>query len=140
MKHQLHTEINIKADIKTVWYIFTDFENYPNWNPFIKSIKGNIKVGDQFQAEIGNFSFKPTTKVYEEQREFTWLGRLFIPGIFDGRHSFAFTENADGTTTLVQSEAFSGILVPFMKKKLNSEVKEGFEAMNRALKDLAENA
>jgi len=140
MKHQLHTEISINADVKTVWSIFTDFENYANWNPFIKSIKGNIKVGEKFQAEIGNFSFKPTTKVYEEQRELTWLGRLLIPGIFDGRHSFVFTEKPDGTTTLVQSESFSGILVPFVKKKLNSEVREEFEAMNKSLKERAEKA
>lgn len=138
MKHQLHTEIHIKADVKTVWSIFTDFNNYPNWNPFIKSIEGTIKVGEKFQAEIGDFRFKPTTKIYEEERELTWLGRLLMPGIFDGQHSFVFTKNSDGTTTLVQSESFSGILVPFMKKKLNSEVKEGFKAMNEQLKELAE--
>ena len=108
MKHQLFTEITINADVKTVWAIFSNFENYPNWNPFIKSIQGEIKVGKQFTAEIGNFSFKPTTKIYKHEREFTWLGRLLLPGIFDGRHSFIFTENMDGTTTLIQSETFQG--------------------------------
>lgn len=140
MKHQLHTEINIDADVKTVWSIFSDFENYPNWNPFIKSIKGEIKVGERFQAEIGTFKFKPTTKVYNQEQELTWLGRLFIPGIFDGRHSFVFKENIDGTTTLVHSEAFSGVLVPFMKKKLNTEIKAEFESMNEKLKELSEKA
>ncbi|MDG1331999.1 MAG: SRPBCC domain-containing protein [Crocinitomicaceae bacterium] len=140
MKHQLHTEITINADLKTVWSIFSDFENYPNWNPFIKSIKGEIKVGERFEAEIGTFTFKPTVKVYIQEEELTWLGRLFIPGIFDGRHSFTFSENEDGTTTLIHGEKFSGILVPFMKKKLNTDVKEGFESMNEKLKELAEKA
>ncbi|MFK7787736.1 MAG: SRPBCC family protein [Crocinitomicaceae bacterium] len=140
MKHQLHTEININADVKTVWSIFTDFENYPNWNPFIKSIKGEIKVGERFEAEIAKFSFKPITKVYDYERELTWLGRGFIPGIFDGKHSFIFTKNDDGSTTLVQSEVFRGILVPFMSKKFKAEIKEGFEAMNSSLKELAETA
>ncbi len=140
MKYQLHTEIIINADIKTVWSIFTDFKNYPNWNPFIKSIEGEIKVGERFQAEIGSFKFKPTTKVYNQEEELTWLGRLLIPGVFDGRHSFQFKENSDGTTSLIQSERFSGILVPFMKKKLNTEIKANFESMNEKLKELAEKA
>ena len=140
MRHQLKTEIRINAHLKTVWSIFTDFENYPNWNPFIKSIKGEIKVGERFQAEIGNFKFKPTTKVYNQEEELTWLGRLLIPGVFDGRHSFQFKENSDGTTSLIQSERFSGILVPFMKKKLNTEIKANFESMNEKLKELAEKA
>jgi len=140
MKYQLHTEIIIKADLETVWSIFSDFEHYPNWNPFIKSIQGNIKVGERFKAEIGDFRFKPTVQVFNEKQELTWLGRLLIPGIFDGKHSFFFTEESAGTTTLVQREDFRGILVPFMKKKLSTEIKQGFESMNMKLKELAEQA
>ncbi|PHR31990.1 MAG: polyketide cyclase [Fluviicola sp.] len=138
MKHQISTTITIHATVETVWNIFTKFEDYPNWNPFIKSIQGTIKVGESFQATIGGMKFKPTTKVYAPNQEFTWLGRLFIPGIFDGRHSFLFQSNDDGSTTLIQKEGFSGILVPFMKRKLDTEIKQGFEAMNEKLKELAE--
>lgn len=138
MKHQIHTEITIQADVKTVWSIFSDFENYPNWNPFIKSIKGNIKVGEQFEAEIGTFKFKPTTKVFNHEKELTWLGRMILPGIFDGRHSFQFKANENGTTTLIHKEDFTGILVPFVKKKLDTEIKQEFKNMNEKLKELAE--
>lgn len=138
MKHQISTQIVIHKDVRTVWATFTNFENYPNWNPFIKSITGQIKVGEKFNAEIGTMKFKPTTKVYIENKEFTWLGKLFIPGLFDGRHSFQFESNSDGTTTMIQKEDFRGILVPLMKKKLNTEIKQGFEAMNERLKALVE--
>jgi hypothetical protein len=37
-------------------------------------------------------------------------------------------------TLFVHSEHFSGLLVPFMRKKLNREILPGFEAMNSALK------
>lgn len=138
MKHQISTSITINADRKTVWKVFTDFEAYPSWNPFIKSISGTIALNQPFEAEIGNMKFKPTLKVFSPHEEFTWLGRLLLPGIFDGRHSFVFIDNADGTTTLIQKEDFRGILVPFMKKKLNTEVLDGFEAMNARLKELVE--
>lgn len=138
MKHQIITSITINADIKTVWEIFADFEAYPNWNPFIKSIKGEIAVGKKFHAEIGSMKFKPMTKVFQIKEEFTWLGRLFIPGIFDGRHSFIFEETKYGKTVMIQKEHFNGILVPFMRKKLDSEIADGFKLMNVKLKELAE--
>lgn len=138
MRHQLYTEIRINAPIQTVWDIFSDFKNYPNWNPFIRSIRGELQKGARFQADIGSFKFKPTVQVFNEQEELTWLGRFILPGIFDGRHSFILKENKDGTTTFVQQEDFYGILIPFMKRKLNSEIKEGFTAMNEKLKALAE--
>ena len=40
----------------------------------------------------------------------------------------------------VQREIFSGLLVPLFAKDLNTKTKQGFEAMNQALKQLAEQA
>ena len=59
-------------------------------------------------------------------------------GIFDGEHKFELTDNRDGTTTLVQSENFIGILVPLFKKTLDNNTRRGFEAMNKKLKEMAE--
>ena len=138
MKHQISTSITINTDKETVWKVFRNFETYPNWNPFIKSIRGTVALNQKFEAEIGGMKFKPTLKVLKPTEEFTWLGKLLIPGIFDGRHSFIFIDNADGTTTMIQKEDFRGILVPFMKKKLNTEILDGFKSMNEKLKELAE--
>jgi hypothetical protein len=47
-------------------------------------------------------------------------------------------DNLDGTTTFIQSEKFGGILLPLFKKMLDVNTKEGFESMNKALKDRVE--
>jgi hypothetical protein len=138
MKHQISTSITINADIETVWKVFTDFAAYPTWNTFIKSISGPIEVGKKFKAQIGNMKFTPTTKVFKPQEEFTWLGRLFIPGIFDGRHSFVFEIIEEGKTRMTQKEQFKGMLVRPMKKKLDTEIVTEFNLMNEKLKELAE--
>lgn len=138
MKYQINTSININADRSTVWKVLTDFEQYPDWNPFIKSIKGKIEVGKKFHAHIDTMKFKPTTLVYQENVEFTWLGHLLIPGIFDGKHSFILEENNDGTTTLIQKESFKGILIRFMKKRLENEFVGKFRLMNEKLKEVVE--
>ncbi|PTB91085.1 SRPBCC domain-containing protein, partial [Marivirga lumbricoides] len=46
MTKQIETSIRIKALSETVWDILTDFEKYPQWNPFIKSVKGEVKEGN----------------------------------------------------------------------------------------------
>ena len=48
----IKTEMKIKATTVKVWTILTDFKNYPNWNPFIKSIVGDVKVGNTIIIKI----------------------------------------------------------------------------------------
>ena len=138
MNHQISTSVIINANSSTVWKVLTGFEKYSKWNPFIKSIQGKIEVGTKFHAEIDTMKFKPTTLVYDENKEFTWLGQLILPGIFDGKHSFILQDNNDGTTTLIQKESFKGILVRFMKKKLDNDILNKFKQMNDKLKEVAE--
>ena len=134
MKYQINTSIIIQSKPSAVWKVLTEFEKYPFWNPFIKSIVGKIEVGKKFTVKFDSNTFKPTALVYNPNSEFTWLGRLFLPGIFDGKHSFILEENQDGSTTLFQQESFSGILVPLLKKKLAKEITDKFKLLNEGLK------
>ncbi|PWA03938.1 SRPBCC domain-containing protein [Flavobacterium psychrotolerans] len=70
--------------------------------------------------------------------ELSWLGHLFFPGLFDGEHKFEVINNGNGSTTFRHSEKFTGILIPLFKKKLSINTKNGFENMNKKLKELAE--
>lgn len=143
MAKEIKTEILIHAIPEKVWSILTSFDNYPNWNPFIRSIKGEVKVGNKITARIEPpeakaMTFKPTVLTFETNRELKWLGRLLFPGLFDGEHKFELIHNGDGTTTFRQSELFKGILVPMFTKQLDNNTKKGFEEMNKKIKELAE--
>jgi uncharacterized protein YndB with AHSA1/START domain len=48
MPQTISTTITIQASANKVWTVLTNFETYPIWNPFIKSIEGEIKVGHTF--------------------------------------------------------------------------------------------
>lgn len=138
MAKVLKTEIVIHASPAEVWAVLTDFEAYPLWNPFISSLTGEVAVGNRIRAALPGMTFTPRVLVFEAAREFKWLGHLFIPGLFDGEHRFELIDNGDGTTTLVHSEQFGGILVPLFKKMLDTDTRQGFEAMNKALKERVE--
>lgn len=139
MAKELVTSITISASPTQVWAILTDFEKYPEWNPFIKSLTGQVAVGNTIVAHLHPpggqaMTFKPKVLAFEPEKEFRWLGHLFFPGLFDGEHIFELTDEGNGTTLLVHREKFKGILVPLFQKMLDTNTLEGFNAMNRALK------
>ena len=135
---EIKTEIIINAPKEKVWQTFVKVDNYKDWNPFIESITGNIEVGEQIAVHLTPpdgkaMTFKPTVLRFDENKEFRWIGKLFVKGIFDGEHYFQLIENQDGTTTFVHGEYFRGILVGLMGGILEN-TKIGFEMMNEALK------
>ena len=138
MAKQIKTSITINASKEKIWKILTDFENYPEWNSFIKSVTGEVKVGNQIKIKLQGMTFKPIVLTFNENAELKWLGHLWFKGLFDGEHKFKLTDNGNGTTNFEQNENFSGILVKLFAKSLDKDTKNGFEQMNRELKLRAE--
>ena len=139
----IYTEITINASPSRVWDILLNFTDYASWNPFIISISGAAVQGAKLEATIvpvgGNgMTMKPTVLKAEKNKELRWLGSIGIPYIFDGEHTFTLVDNGDGTTTFRHFENFRGILIPFFKKMLDVNTRQGFEIMNQSLKAKAE--
>jgi hypothetical protein len=135
---ELRREIEIDAPPERVWSVVTDFAAYPEWNPFIRRISGELREGASLDVRIEPpgarvTRFEPTVRAVEANRELRWLGRLLLPGVFDGEHSLRIEPLDDGRTRFVQSERFTGILVGLVKGTL-AKTEAGFEQMNTALK------
>ena len=123
--------------------MLTDFAAYPKWNPFVRHVEGEVSVGARLQVYIepsgGNgMLFRPTVFVAEQNRGLRWLGRLWLPGIFDGEHSFSIEPLDEEHVRFVQREQFKGLLVPFLSKMLDGDISRSFDEMNQALKLRAE--
>jgi hypothetical protein len=141
---ELHRQIEIEASPERVWAVVTDFAAYPEWNPFIRRISGELRQGARLEARIEPpgaraTTFKPTIRAVEVNRELRWLGRLLLQGIFAGEHSLRIEPLDGGHSRFVQSERFSGLLVGLVKGTL-VKTEAGFEEMNTALKARAEQA
>lgn len=141
---EIRTEIIIHANAAKVWHVLTDFDSYPRWNPFITSIQGNLRTGQSLTVRMqppgaSAMTFKPKILALQAEKEFRWLGHLLVKGLFDGEHIFEIEDNGNGTITFIHREKFGGILIPLFKKMLDHHTKQGFEQMNQALKQQAEN-
>lgn len=143
MNHELHTTIDIDATPEVVWKVLTDLDQWTDWNPFITSSVGRPEVGEKLINRMvppggKAMTFKPRVTVVEDGTTFEWLGRLVLPGVFDGRHRFELVATPTGGTRLIQGEEFGGVLVRFLRKSLDTQTLQGFELMNTALKTRAE--
>ncbi len=133
----------IQASPQKVWSILTDFERYPEWNPFITSITGKPEVETKLTVRMqppgGNsMTFRPTVLVAEPNIELRWIGHLFITGLFDGEHIFEIVSRGSNSCTFIHREQFSGILVPLFARLLDNGTRKGFELMNEKLKERCE--
>jgi len=140
---QIYTEIEINSDPLKIWEILTEFEKYSDWNPFIISIEGTLKVGNKLKVSIRPpdsepMTFKPFVKKVVPGKQFSWRGNLIIPGLFEGEHIFELKKQGKGQTLLIHRENFNGLLVSMLWKKLQPKTQEGFQLMNQKIKERAE--
>ena len=142
---ELHSEIEIQASAEQVWQLLIDFASFPEWNPFMRRASGEVKVGARLEVYLqpsgtSGMTFKPTVLNAEPNRELRWLGRLIMPGLFDGEHILTIEPLETNRVRFVQREIFKGLLVPLFAHRLDTDTRRVFEEMNRALKARAERA
>jgi len=142
-RKELVSEIEIDAPPERVWSILSDFDKFPDWNPFIRAISGRTEKGQKLNVTLhpsGGRSLRisPTVLTAEPGRELRWIGHLGFPGLFDGEHIFELKPSGSGKTTFVQRELYGGVLLPFVTGMLRGETSRGFSEMNMALKQRAE--
>jgi len=108
----------------------------------MQSISGPLKTGERLTVRIQPpggkaVTFKPSLLVMRQNQELRWLGRLILPGLFNGEHYFLLSPMKNGTL-LRHGESFSGLIVRLMGSSMFDQTERGFMAMNDALKKRAE--
>jgi hypothetical protein len=140
---EISTEIEIAGTPARVWEVLTRFDAFPEWNPFIRRASGMLKEGGRLEVYIqppgqNGMTFRPVLVRVLPPRELRWLGRLWLPRVFDGEHAFTIEDLGADRVRFVHRERFRGILVPLLWRSLDRDTRRGFEEMNRALKHRVE--
>ena len=143
MTRSIETAIEIHGAATRVWEVLTDFERYPEWNPFILKIAGTLQTGSRLKAvvqtpNLPKITIRPLLLNVEVGRELRWLGYWMIPRIFDGEHLFAIEPLGASRVNFVQKELYTGLLVPLIWGKMAGNIRLGFEMMSQALKERIE--
>ena len=143
MAGQLTAEIEVQASAERVWEVLTDLAAYQEWNPFIIQASGQAVPGSRLDLRMRppgrrTTRFRPEVLEAEPGRKLRWLGRVLVPGLFDGEHSFTIHPTGSGRVRVTQHEEFRGLLAPMLLALIAEPTLEGFHLMNRALKNRVE--
>lgn len=142
---EIHTQIDIKASAERAWQVLIDFNNYSQWNPFIRQINGAPKVGTKLEIHLHTASgkrriYKPTVTKLEPYHELRWFGKSFVPGMFNGEHIFNIETLGVNHILFLHREVFTGLGVALAGDRLDTDLYQSFEKMNNAFKEKLEKA
>jgi hypothetical protein len=140
---EVRSEVEINSYPEGVWRILTDFATYDQWNPFINKIIGVPTEGSKIDIHIEspsgkNRKYSPRITKVEEGRELRWVGKSSLPGFLNAEHIFTIEERQPERVRFTQREIFNGLLTRLFGKSVDTDVRQGFQDMNDALKKRAE--
>jgi hypothetical protein len=140
---EVSAEVEINSYPESVWKILTDFATYDQWNPFINKIIGlpteGTKIDIYIETPSGkNRKYSPKITKVEEGRELRWSGKSSLPGFLNAEHIFTIEELQPERVRFIQREEFDGLLTRLFGKGVDTDVRQGFQDMNDALKKRAE--
>jgi hypothetical protein len=140
---EVRSEIEINSYPESVWRILIDFGAYDQWNPFINKIIGAPTEGSKIDIYIEtpsgkNRKYSPRITRVEEGRELRWFGKSSLPGFLNAEHIFIIEELQPERVHFIQRELFDGLLTRVFGKGVDTDIRQGFQDMNDALKKRAE--
>lgn len=139
MSKTIQSSIVIKASQDVIWRKITDFQDYNGWNPQIRDIKGQFKVGGTIWFDVVSIGKKMSVKAVIKKMESPELlcWQSGIKHIFHVNHEFIMTQLDENTVRLIQRETYSGFALTFVERfnpALLKITEEGFVKVNQKLK------
>jgi uncharacterized protein YndB with AHSA1/START domain len=129
-------ELRIGADPQTVFAVIADIDQWPTWNPDVKSVtlQGQVQPGTVFRWKAGPSSLTSTLQVVDPPTEIAWTGTTM--GI---RAVHVFRFQALGGGTLARSEeSWEGVLPSLLAGWSRRTLDKGIRSILSRLKIEAE--
>jgi uncharacterized protein YndB with AHSA1/START domain len=129
-------ELQIAADPQTVFSVISAVDQWPSWNPDVKSVtlQGPVQPGTVFRWKSGPSSLTSTLQVLDPPHEVAWTGTTM--GI-KAVHVFRFQANGGGTLARSE-ESWEGLLARLLKGYSRKTLDRGIGSVLAHLKAEAE--
>jgi hypothetical protein len=130
-------ELLIKAPAQKIWSLVTEIDNWPNWNPAVKSAKlnGSFDIGTTFNWKSGGIPIVSTLQEIQPTTKLIWTGKAIGTRAI---HVWLFQPMPDDCVLVRTSESFDGWLVNIMRKSMQKTLDESLIAWLNQLKRRAE--
>jgi uncharacterized protein YndB with AHSA1/START domain len=125
-------ELEIAAAPETVWETLTAIEDWPAWNPDVKSVvlQGGVAEGSVFRWKAGPGTITSTIQRVDRPRLIAWTGKTFGLSAVHVWH----LEQRDGKTLVRTEESFEGFLAGVFRRRLRKTLETSLADGLRYLK------
>lgn len=126
----------INAPRGAVWNTLMEFQSYPRWNPYMRSVRGQAERGGTLEIQLdppggGDEEVSAKVYVYKPPRKLRWQSRLLVPGVRDLEYEVIVAPVGRNRTYVVQRARYEGLLAVFVDPE---STRGGLVSMARALK------
>lgn len=151
---KVDTEIQIQAPVERIWKVLMDFPAYPEWNPFIRAVRGQaapeaaLEMDMAYAKEYGSARVvavreKVQVTGFIAPRYFSWVwDHGFGKGWLSAEHVFRLKEREDGRVFFFHETFYTGFsmvkvlgFLDFRRDAVERRAKLSMIKMNEALKE-----
>ena len=136
--------VEIEAPQAFVWDVLVDYARYPEWNPYTVRVDTRLEVGADVVLHLpdpanpgATFTTTEVMRVIDPPHHLQYDTADHLPGIFAVRDQWV-TDLGGGRSSYRTSDVFSGEYAQAAFDMQGQWVKDGFDAVARALKVRAE--
>jgi uncharacterized protein YndB with AHSA1/START domain len=129
-------ELQVDADPSTVFSVIAAIDEWPSWNPEVRSVdlRGPVEPGTVFRWKAGSATLTSRLEVVDPPREITWTGTTMgIRAVHTVR-----CEPRNGGTSARSEESWEGLLPRLLRGYSRRTLAGGMEKLLAALKTEAE--
>jgi len=146
---EIRTTADIHASPEQVWTVLGDLSAYKDWNPYITRAEGGAQVGGTLTLRLElpggeTLTVQPVVLEAEAPRELRWLWAKGFSGICDTEQCFILVPKGENRTHVIHRITCTGLALSLpglgaaTTARLETNFRQGMEAMNRALKARAQ--
>jgi uncharacterized protein YndB with AHSA1/START domain len=124
-------ELRIDADPQTVFSVISAIDQWPSWNPDVRSVslEGPVQPGTVFRWKAGPSSLTSTLQVVDPPREIAWTGTTM---------GIRAVQASDVGTLARSEESWEGLLPRLLKGYSRRTLDKGIQSVLEHLKTEAE--
>jgi uncharacterized protein YndB with AHSA1/START domain len=131
-------EVEIDAPAAFVWDVLVDYARYPEWNPFTVRVATTLEVGGPVILTLASgLVSREYVRVVDPPNHLRYDTGDELPGVFAVRDQW-ITERGPERCAYHTTDTFSGKYATRVLEATGAWVKDGFDAVARALKARAE--
>lgn len=139
---RVEDRIGVQAPAEVIWEIVYDIGRWEEWNPTYVKAEGQIRIGDTLALTLAlpgqaQQVIRPKVLDWVPNEQLHWQLSM-LGGLIRTLRYIEISPLSETGCIVDNGELFSGLMGPSLGKRVGRSVRQGFQAMNAALKERAE--